>query len=335
MRKLFLALLVVVMVSPAQAFSRGGSEGNKDPWPLYGVNLPAVECGDGCNIFPNRKEMNYFGHSGMRVVRFSIKWERLQPTPSGSFDSSYLAKVTSSINYITDTLGLYVLVDLHNYGTYDTIPLNDPDAATTEDYIDFWLRFLSIFGNNKRVLIDTMNEPVHQSAVDWGIISQALITAVRNAGYTNWLFIEGGGSWSSANAFVSSGWGAEAVKLKDPLNRIIFSPHSYLDADSSGQSATCKTGTGSSRLETATAFAKANGLKLFLGEFGFGENDGCYVEATAFLKYIKNNPDVWVGWTYWAGGGGMGASYSYQLNPSSFVPLIERGQMSLLRQYIQ
>ena len=53
-----------------------------------------------------------------------------------------------------------------------------------------------------------------------------------------------------------------------------------------------------------TSWARANGVKLFAGEFYWPDgNAQCLQASRNALQYLKDNKDVWLGWTYWAAGG--------------------------------
>lgn len=58
---------------------------------------------------------------GYNIFRVPFKMERLTPSGlTGSFDSAYLADLTSTINYITGK-GAYAIVDPHKYGRKDFV----------------------------------------------------------------------------------------------------------------------------------------------------------------------------------------------------------------------
>ena len=76
---------------------------------LYtGVSLAGAEFGsaptptdlgtyDDDYIYPNSKEVDYFLSEGMNTLRMPFRWERLQPTLNGDFDSAeFRASIISS-----------------------------------------------------------------------------------------------------------------------------------------------------------------------------------------------------------------------------------------------
>ncbi|MGI4847956.1 MAG: glycoside hydrolase family 5 protein, partial [Janthinobacterium lividum] len=57
----------------------------------------------------------------------------------------------------------------------------------------------------------------------------------------------------------------------------------------------------------------------------------CLSEGAALMTYMTSNPDVWSGWTYWAGGAWWPADYMFLLRPDSFVSPVDKPQMTTLR----
>jgi endoglucanase len=51
-----------------------------------------------------------------------------------------------------------------------------------------------------------------------------------------------------------------------------------------------------------TTSMRANSRRGFLGEIGVWPNANCQAYLEETLKYLEANSDVWIGWTYWAGG---------------------------------
>ena len=95
--------------------------------------------------------------------------------------------------------------------------------------------------------------------------------------------------------------------ITDPANNCAYDLHQYLDNDSSGTSETVVSATiGVERLTAVTNWLRDNNRKAFLGEFAVANSTigaGIGDEALAnMLTYMNDNDDVWLGWTWWAGG---------------------------------
>lgn len=81
-----------------------------------------------------------------------------------------------------------------------------------------------------------------------------------------------------------------------------------------------------------TSFAREHGLRLFLGETGWADNEQCAIEGAAKLAYMRDNSDVWVGWTYWAGGPAWG-KYMFSIEPDNLASPVDKPQMTILKGY--
>jgi endoglucanase len=121
--------------------------------------------------------------------------------------------------------------------------------------------------------------------------------------------------------------------INDPVNNYAFEVHQYLDSNSSGTSSQCVEGAGSSRLAAFSNWARANNRKGFLGEFGVANNETCLAELNGLLQHMQANGDVWIGWTYWAGGPWWGA-YPFSVEPESLQDPVDRPQMQILIEYL-
>ncbi len=65
-------------------------------------------------------------------------------------------------------------------------------------------------------------------------------------------------------------------------------------------------------MQPFTDWARSHGFRGFLGEFSAGTNlsanANCETAVDNQLTYLEQNADVYIGWTYWAGGSGWGSS---------------------------
>jgi len=88
--------------------------------------------------------------------------------------------------------------------------------------------------------------------------------------------------------------------VADPSNNSIFEVHQYFDRDFTGTHGECI----SADIEVVplTAFtdwARQNRKGRFLGEFGVGSNQVCLDALDRVLKFLADNSDVRIGFTYW------------------------------------
>ena len=226
------------------------------------------------------------------MFRIAIMMERLIPSQmTGSLNTTYSRPLVDLVNYITNTKGLYAVIDPHNFGRYYGNVITDAAAFQA-----WWKTTATLFAGNSKVVFDCNNEPHDMDNSVVKNMMQGCINGVRAAGATSqYIFVEGN-SWSGAWTWVSSGNGDTLKDLKDPQDKIIYEMHQYLDSDGSGTSEACVSATvGRERLQAATAWLKANNKKGILGEFAGGANTQCANAITDMLSYMGSNTDVWTG----------------------------------------
>ncbi|MGI4849359.1 MAG: cellulase family glycosylhydrolase, partial [Janthinobacterium lividum] len=114
----------------------------------------------------------------------------------------------------------------------------------------------------------------------------------------------------------------------DAANNFVFDMHNYMDSDFSGTSGVCAVGSGGT-LADATAWARTNGFKIILGEFGYSTDASCATEGPNMVAYMKNNADVWLGWTWWAASG-FGADYPYFIQPTDYSAPVDNPKLAAL-----
>jgi endoglucanase len=207
--------------------------------------------------------------------------------------------------------------------------IGESELAPAEAFASFWRRFALRFRSTPSVIYGLQNEPHDQDPVALASLSNAAIAAIRAAGCTQLILAPGIG-WSGAHSWLTRGNGAAMLAVRDPLNNFAFDAHQYLDADNSGTHAQCSAGAGASRLRAFTDWARRSGRKGFLGEFGAAPGRECLAELDALLSYLSANSDVWLGWTYWAGGPWWGANYPLSIEPQNGG---DRPQMTILRRH--
>jgi endoglucanase len=160
--------------------------------------------------------------------------------------------------------------------------------------------------------------------MDQGLVvrlNQAAIDGIRSTGAKQIINVEGNhwsGAWSwTSRKFNNAGEtnAQSMLRLKDPQNKIMYQMHQYLDIDGSGTHKECVSRTiGVERLRDATAWLKKNKKVAFLGEFAGGNNQVCKDAVEGMLNYMRQNSDVWRGWTFWSAGPWW-KDYMFSLEP--------------------
>ncbi len=269
----------------------------------YGAGaLPGVYNKD--YIYPNQSEVDYYKSKGMNIIRLPFRWERLQPSLNGVFNTAELSRLKTFVSQTT-AKGVNVILDPHNYARYRGGVIGSSQVPNSA-FADFWKRLALQFKGNGKVMFGLMNEPFDMPTEQWLSAANAAIAAIRSVGAGNLILVPGNGytgAWSwhrnwygTPNAQVMNG-------IKDPYNWFMYDVHQYMDSDGSGSTETClNANIGVERLKTFTQWLRTNNKKAILGEFSSGRNTQCDKALDNMVHYLENNADVWRGWAYWAGG---------------------------------
>ncbi len=278
-------------------------------------------------FFATPAEIDYFAAKGFTNIRLPLAWERLQPQLNGELNADYLARMRAVVEY-AESRGLTVTLDIHNYGAYNDKLIGTPGVPTSA-FADLWGRLASEFIDNDNVVFGLMNEPQQATAAQWLPIANAAIAAIREAGATQQIAIPGaywtgGHRWTTTdNAKVFGEPGA----IVDPAGNYVIEIHQYLDNGSGQNDWVVSETIGVERLTSVTQWARAHGMKLYLGEFGVSDDPTALVALRNMLEFVSANADVWQGAAYWAAGRGWG-DYSYAANPA--LGLLDSPQMDVL-----
>ncbi|KAJ5759646.1 hypothetical protein N7520_006802 [Penicillium odoratum] len=273
--------------------------------------------------WPTTSNIKILRDAGMNIFRVPFLMERLVPdSMTGTPAATYLADLKTTVNFITDS-GAYAVLDPHNYGRY-----SGSIIESTADFKTFWKTVAAEFADNDLVIFDTNNEYHDMDQTLVLDLNQAAIDGIRAAGATTQYIFAEGNAWTGAWSWTDNNDNMSG--LTDTEDKIVYEMHQYLDSDSSGTSETCVSSTiGQERLESATAWLKANSKKGFIGEFAGGVNSVCEAAVEGMLEYMSENSDVWMGAEWWSAGPWWG-SYMYSLEPSTgpaystYLPILEK-----------
>ncbi|HMA91935.1 MAG TPA: glycoside hydrolase family 5 protein, partial [Polyangiaceae bacterium] len=285
--------------------------------PLRGVNLAGAEFGEthlpgihGTDyVYPDPAyaigydSLPYYLSKGLTAFRLPFRWERLQPTLLHAFNPEELARLHATVKRITDA-GAFVVLDPHNYARYQGKLVGSD--VTNEAFADLWSRLTAEFLPNERVVFGLMNEPHTMPTEQWLSSANVAIKAIRDAGATQLVLVPGN-NWAAGYSWTSDLYGTPNSSVMngvvDPRNNYAFELHQYFDSDGSGTQDACVSATqGSEALRGATEWLRRLGKRAFLGEFGASAQPLCLSAVDDLLNYLEHNTDVWLGWTWWAGG---------------------------------
>jgi endoglucanase len=335
MTKLSAPSLISILLT--LVFSTSGSwAGCLDKAKLTGVNLagaefntkklPGVIFKD--YTYPNSKEMAYIAGQGANIIRLPFRWERLQPSLDGAFDAAELKRIQTTVTQ-AQANDLCVLLDVHNYAKYYGDAITTPEMQ--DAFVQLWVKIAQQVNNPDYVALGLMNEPAYIPLASWAALAKRTLAELRASGSTH-LVVVGGGGWNGLHSWFNQANGVSNASafadINDPLKRIAIEVHQYADSYYSGTAQDCHAPDHfTPRFARISQWAKDNGLRLFLGEFGMAATEECLQTLERFLQLMEGTE--WLGWTYWAAGSWWG-NYPFALNTNSNAP---SGQWTLLKNY--
>ncbi len=340
---------------PAAALGFGGTGGiivyqrdTTGPPQMFGVNLAGAEFGNNVPgtygsdyTYPTDAEMAYYESKGLRLIRLPFKWERLQRTLNGPLHAAELARMDAVVGYARNR-GMKVLLDLHNYNKYSISGTSYQVGSVEVPYStlqDVWSRLAEHYKNNTGIYgYDIMNEP-GGTLENWNAAAQATVHAIRLSDTSHYVFIEGV-NWSGAQSWLGSNFD---LKVVDPVDRVIYSAHSYWDKGYQNWSTNWKfDGTyasytqeggypemGADLISDFIGWIKERGYHGHIGEFGVPKNDTRW--NVVLDKALGAMQSAGLSGTYWAGGPWWG-TYPISCEPTGDFT-VDAPQTSVLQNY--
>jgi len=283
-------------------------------------------------FYPDLTAMGYFADKGANIIRLCLLWERLQPRLGSDLNESEMKQIDDVIAKARSK-GVRILLDVHNYAAFAGNRIGT-DKVSVQDFADLWRRLATRYRDDHSVIFGLMNEPVKMPTETWLDAANAAIAEIRTAGADNMIMVPGNG-WSSARDWFSSSYGSPNAKVmqrtNDPRNNFVYEVHQYFDPGASGTHANCiDAASATAAIAPFTEWARANGHKAFLGEFGVGADSNCLDALLRVLQFMQDNRDVWIGWTYWAAGP-WSKDYFTNIEPDGGL---DRPQMAVLEKFL-
>ena len=296
-----------------------------------GVNLAGAEFAKigGRWRWPNVANLDYYLSKGFNVFRVPFKWNRLQPTLDGPLDRDALDGLDVLIRRAT-AAGAVILLDAHDYGRRDgQIIAQAGSTVGAAPFASFWGLLATRYKANPHVWYNLMNEPHDQDPMANLAAQNAACAAIRAAGATSKVLFSGS-AWSGAHSWLKTANAKVMLLVRDPGNNYAFDAHQYLDKRYNGGSLVAVPGLGARVLNDIYGWASENRKKIFLGEFAAGPNAASLAELDALLSFMVRHKDVFIGATYFAGGGTWGKS----VGSADPVEGVEKPQTLLLQRYL-
>ena len=219
----------------------GGSFGGADSNPAFSSSRPGRYGYD--YSYENSAGYTYLAGQGIRLVRLTVSWERLQPVPGKALNPTELIRLRTALAQAAQ-VGIAVILDLHNYGSFAAgggprpkqLVLGSPELPVSR-LADLWSRLAKATGGDRALVgYDILNEPVKLAAQGadgarlWEQASQASVDAIRAAGSTRTIAVTAYGQTGPAQI----GQVHPRAWIDDPLHRTVYEAHAYFDDDSSG-----------------------------------------------------------------------------------------------------
>mmetsp|Transcript_31657 Transcript_31657/g.104906 ORF Transcript_31657/g.104906 Transcript_31657/m.104906 type:complete len:634 (+) Transcript_31657:79-1980(+) len=302
-----------------------------------GYDLAARGGRNGAWIQPSKKALKYFRDQGSNCFRLPITWERLQSTLGDDF-VDLIEGVDDTVNYITNELNAYVIIDPHNND--QGLQYNGQDV-NLQQFVNLWKGITKQWGSNSKAIFGLYNEPRYgyadgkngyfdpdsldsdgQQIKTWFNWMQAAIDAVRNLGADNLILVPGL-HWTGSRDWSGADWWGESIGgypkggntrlagLTDPKQRIAYDVHQYMDKKFTGEAVGCG---GHAQSEWGGAggdwglgltidWAKRFKKKLIMTEIGsWPANDGSNSECKRLMgDFLKRMDDsgVFIGYQVW------------------------------------
>ena len=293
-------------------------------------NLPGTYGRD--YIYPDPDTIDYFAAKGMSIIRVPVLWERLQRQLGSALDNGEMRQLDAVIKH-AKSKGMRVILDVHNYAGYRGAKIGSKNVPTST-LGDLWGRIAERYKDNDAVAFGLMNEPNNLPTETWLEAANIAIAQIRRTGAKNLILVPGNG-WSSARSWVKGDYGTPngevMLGIEDPADNFAYDVHQYFNADWTGTSADCQSvDIGISTLTPVTEWARKHGKHAFLGEIGVGPGQTCLDALNRVLRFMNENNDVWLGWTYWAGGAWWPKDYFTNIQPLDGK---DRPQMVILEKY--
>ena len=296
----------------------------------WGVNLAGAEFGsaipglkDKDYTWPTEAEFAYYAKKNMRLIRVPFLWERMQHSPFSALDATYLNDLKTVMSN-AQKHGVQVIPDCHNYCRYKELGVEKTLGRDLDKRAlgDLWKKMAPQLKTYKSLWgYDLMNEPRNlgpngdsegeEGKNIWRDTAQDAINQIRSVDSSTRIIVSGY-QFSPADNWTHYSDGLKT--LVDPGKNLIYQAHQYFDADKSGSYNAQSGGydfqkqtggdaeVGKKRVQDYIQWLRVNKKKGILGEFSIPASAEWQPVLKNFLAEIKNDDDVLVGCTYWAGG---------------------------------
>lgn len=189
----------------------------------FAHNAPTLPGTSGIDyVYPTAATCQFIYDRGHRLVRLPFRWERVQQTLGGALDATGIAELQAAVQRCVDA-GLFVLLDLHNYGRYvrlDDVEVMFEAGVTQAHFADIWTKLVGAFADQPAVIgWGLLNEPYDLPVIPAvpGTFTGTTL-ATFDATVEGWGFSTGSGSMTVGSFPGMTGAGALTVSTVLPAN---------------------------------------------------------------------------------------------------------------------
>lgn len=244
---------------------------------------------------PGLSDLRALVSVGGNLVRLPISWSALQQSNNAPISTFYMGCVETFVEQAA-SLGVGVIVDLHNFGYAPNGALVGSAAAPVSVFANVWSQIAKVLVGKPGVVgYDLSNEPKLDQAT-WTAAAQAAISAIRLVDTETYIVLEGIG-WDNPEAFLD--------QITDPAGRVIASAHAYAGGSGTGYDWTTL---GSTIYQVSQALApffagcEKAGLPTLVGETGAGNNNTGWLMLLVETVQAAIAAKSWL--TLWSAGPG-------------------------------
>jgi endoglucanase len=277
--------------------------------------------------FPSTDDVLYFKQEGFNTIRMAVQWERVQPMLDGPLSSSYWDPWKSIANYALSQSMNVVLVVRDSAARYvsGAYAYLGEGTLTNAHFSNLWGQLASAWKHAStgsanapgKVIFDLMNEPTDRvgpggddAGWAWLTASNAAITAIRDTGATNAIWVPGH-AWNNSQGFGSSWAGTPPstylLGITSSASPWYVTTHNYPETSHGDPSTSISSDTIlRTRAQTVVDWCRDNGKQCVFGEFAAS---GSLASDTRpervikdFMAFCEEYGDVVKGWSWWASG---------------------------------
>lgn len=241
---------------------------------------------------------------GFKSVRLPFLSGRLFPTAGGAVDATYAGYIQQNIAWAKNA-GMDVWLDAHDYARYKGNQVGST-GYTQAEFVRQKVAIVNQFKANTNLKgFEIDNEP-HDLSIGrtgwYGATSQAF-WAIQDTGWTGTIGIPTYGWSSNDNFFVEHGTNFTAPIKND---RAVYVFHNYFNAGNTGYNHPAVPDETAQihvdRIAAVIDWAKAQGVKIAVTEFGMPGTQAWIDNAKPFVAKLKAESATVVWSSYWASG---------------------------------